>query len=246
MRARSALERALTLAFWDALERGPLPPMAALGPRSRASQKARVRARSRADRARISASARERSCCMEGVPIPGTIRDGGRDGASADPDSRLCRSVPRGLQGRSRPHLGLGPRALVLVEGHRARSASLSRTTRSRIVPIPGTIRDGGRDGASADPDSRLCRSVPRGKGRSRPHLGLGPRALVLVEGHRARSASLSRTTSRSDLPPARALAGRGRDAGAIGPGAGPDPGLLGRPGAPQRGAGPCREAIWR
>ncbi|MEE8626214.1 MULTISPECIES: hypothetical protein [Methylobacterium] len=30
MRAQSALERALTLAFWDALERGPLPPMAAL------------------------------------------------------------------------------------------------------------------------------------------------------------------------------------------------------------------------
>ncbi|AWN49969.1 hypothetical protein DK419_10130 [Methylobacterium terrae] len=27
---QDALERALTLAFWDALERGPLPPMAAL------------------------------------------------------------------------------------------------------------------------------------------------------------------------------------------------------------------------
>ncbi|NGM33136.1 hypothetical protein G4G93_04190 [Methylobacterium sp. DB0501] len=29
-RSQAALERALTLAFWDALERGPLPPMAAL------------------------------------------------------------------------------------------------------------------------------------------------------------------------------------------------------------------------
>ena len=29
-RGQAALERALTLAFWDALERGPLPPMAAL------------------------------------------------------------------------------------------------------------------------------------------------------------------------------------------------------------------------
>ncbi|SFV15624.1 hypothetical protein SAMN02799631_06169 [Methylobacterium sp. 174MFSha1.1] len=29
-RGQAALEQALTLAFWDALERGPLPPMAAL------------------------------------------------------------------------------------------------------------------------------------------------------------------------------------------------------------------------
>ncbi|MCF4128413.1 hypothetical protein [Methylobacterium sp. SyP6R] len=29
-RRQAALEQALTLAFWDALERGPLPPMAAL------------------------------------------------------------------------------------------------------------------------------------------------------------------------------------------------------------------------